>query len=238
MANRFQHRIGQLILRPPVKSRHWAYSLILSTDDEPNQPSERLLKLALSFINRAATVDLSDLAARKQRYHDLFNLWPGAHYRLLAAIIDTLKPNVALDIGTCTGMSALAMKKFLPADSKLYTFDIMPWKDVRGTALQDSDFTNQLIPLVDDLSNLDIAKKHASILQEANFILVDTAKDGVLEYKFLHNFQEIGLTPGTIVMFDDIRFWNMLRFWRQLQYPKLDLTSFGNWSGTGLIEWQ
>jgi hypothetical protein len=37
-------------------------------------------------------------------------------------------------------------------------------------------------------------------------------------------------------MFDDTRLWSMLRFWRQLPYPKMDLTSFGHWSGTGLVE--
>jgi hypothetical protein len=38
-------------------------------------------------------------------------------------------------------------------------------------------------------------------------------------------------------MFDDIRFWNMLRIWRNVAAPKLDITSFGHWSGTGLVDW-
>jgi hypothetical protein len=38
-------------------------------------------------------------------------------------------------------------------------------------------------------------------------------------------------------MFDDIRLWNMLRTWRTINRPKLDLTSFGHWSGTGLVDW-
>lgn len=35
---------------------------------------------------------------------------------------------------------------------------------------------------------------------------------------------------------DDIRVWTMLKTWREISYPKLDLTSFGHWSGTGIIE--
>ena len=41
-----------------------------------------------------------------------------------------------------------------------------------------------------------------------------------------------------IGVFDDIRQWTMLAIWRAVQRPKLDLTSFGHWSGTGLIDWQ
>jgi hypothetical protein len=29
----------------------------------------------------------------------------------------------------------------------------------------------------------------------------------------------------------------MLDIWYNLDKPKLDLTSFGHWSGTGLVEW-
>jgi hypothetical protein len=30
---------------------------------------------------------------------------------------------------------------------------------------------------------------------------------------------------------------NMIGIWRGIRHPKLDLTSFGHWSGTGLVEW-
>lgn len=35
----------------------------------------------------------------------------------------------------------------------------------------------------------------------------------------------------------DIRLWNMPAFWRDVPLPKLDLTSFGHWSGTGVGQW-
>jgi hypothetical protein len=31
--------------------------------------------------------------------------------------------------------------------------------------------------------------------------------------------------------------WNMLDIWYHLDKPKLDMTSFGHWSGTGLVQW-
>jgi len=39
------------------------------------------------------------------------------------------------------------------------------------------------------------------------------------------------------VIFDDIRDLNMLQFWRDIAPPKLDLSSFGHWTGTGLVRW-
>jgi len=29
----------------------------------------------------------------------------------------------------------------------------------------------------------------------------------------------------------------MLKIWRDIQEPKMDMTSFGNWTGTGFVEW-
>ena len=39
-------------------------------------------------------------------------------------------------------------------------------------------------------------------------------------------------------MFDDIKVWNMTKMWNDIFKPKIDLTSFGLWSGKGLIEWE
>ena len=39
------------------------------------------------------------------------------------------------------------------------------------------------------------------------------------------------------IVFDDIRLWNMLRIWHGIRRPKLDMVSFGHWSGTGWFDW-
>ena len=38
------------------------------------------------------------------------------------------------------------------------------------------------------------------------------------------------------LLLDDIRFLQMVNCWRSIASPKLDLTSFGHWSGTGLVD--
>ncbi|MBM4318321.1 MAG: methyltransferase, partial [Deltaproteobacteria bacterium] len=55
---------------------------------------------------------------------------------------------------------------------------------------------------------------------------------------FLDLMFRTDLPQKPIVVFDDIRLMNMLRIWRNISLPKLDVTSFGHWSGTGLVDWQ
>jgi predicted O-methyltransferase YrrM len=45
------------------------------------------------------------------------------------------KPKIVIEIGTATGLSALAMKAAMPAGSRLFTFDIVPWDKIDETVL-------------------------------------------------------------------------------------------------------
>jgi hypothetical protein len=61
--------------------------------------------------------------------------------------------------------------------------------------------------------------------------------DNKFEPAFAANLNTIAFEKAPWVVFDDIRDRNMLRFWRELDKPKLDLSSFGHWTGTGLVRW-
>ena len=39
-----------------------------------------------------------------------------------------------------------------------------------------------------------------------------------------------------LLIVDDIQFVNMVDFWRGIVSPKLDMSSFGHWSGTGVVD--
>ena len=114
----------------------------------------------------------------------------------------------------------------------------MPWQALPDTALNASDFVDgRLEQVVDDITREDGAMRHRDLLAAADLIFVDAAKDGSMEARFVRILDSIELARGPIVVFDDIRLWNMLAVWRALAHPKLDLTSFGHWTGTGLVEW-
>ncbi|MDQ4041371.1 MAG: class I SAM-dependent methyltransferase, partial [Actinomycetota bacterium] len=137
---------------------------------------------------------------------------------------------------TATGMSALAMLARLPNDSRLVTFDIVPWREYPGTVLRDDDFADRrLVQHVADLSEPAVAAEHVDVLKSADLVFVDAAKDGQQERVFLDLLARTA-ERGPIAVFDDIRQWKMLAIWREVQQPKLDLTSFGHWSGTGLVD--
>jgi len=223
----------------PVDARHYEYSMLFSADDEPAKPSQRLIDLALESAKVASTTSLDDIAARTlpENYLDV---WPGEHYKLLAGIVQVLKPKLVIEIGTAKGLSSLSMKKFLAQDAMIVTYDIISWKDYpNGNYLTEADFKDgRLIQYTDDLSSVDIFRKHSDLLSKADLIFADAAKDGMQEQLFINNFKQLKFANSPIVVFDDIRLWNMLKIWRDLDLPKLDITSFGHWSGTGLVDWK
>jgi hypothetical protein len=180
-------------------------------------------------------------ALLRHRHHSLprdLQVWPGEHYKLLTALIQLLRPKTVVEIGTATGMSALAMKMALPQDAKIVTFDVFTWQQYPRAVLQAEDFLDgRLEQRSDDLSTPAGWQRNAELLRRAEFILLDAKHDGVQERNFLRGFDEVGLDSHPIVMFDDIRLWEMLAVWQEIDRPKLDLTSFGHWSGTGLVDY-
>lgn len=201
--------------------------------------------LSSKVITYARGVDLGEVCKRMKNPPFLPDIWPGEHYKLLAGFVLALKPKLVIEIGTGTGLSALSIKKYLPNGSKLITFDIIPWdkkrltlnKNVFDTILMSSDFDESIVQYIDDLSNFSTALKYKEFLKNADIIFIDGPKDGVTEYKLMKNFEKMQLKSNSILIFDDIHFWNILPFWRKLAYPKLDLTPVGHWSGTGIVQW-
>lgn len=227
----------QEIMPIPAKAVDSRYSAIFSMDGQPGKPSKALIDLGLSCVQNAFSKDLSDIAARIKSGADYINIYPGEHYKLLAAIIERLQPKVVVELGTHLGYSSLCMKKFMPKDGTVYTFDIIPWDAFENTILTAADFDSQLVQYTDDLTLKQGVLKHQSLLEQADIVFMDALKDGKQEYLFLEHFSKINFKKKCHFIFDDIRLWNMLDIWYNMSKPKLDLTSFGHWSGTGLVEW-
>jgi len=205
------------------------------------EASERLIDVALRALQFARTVDLSWIVDRGGDKYP--NIWPGEHYKLLTALVAALAPKTVVEIGTATGLSTLAIMDTLAADGKLVTYDIVSWREFprpaghSGVVLRDEDFADgRLEQRVEDLTTSEGWNRNADTVRQADFVFVDVKHDGIQERRLLRFFEETGFTNGPIVMFDDIRLWKLLSFWREIDRPKLDLTSFGHWSGTGLVD--
>jgi predicted O-methyltransferase YrrM len=220
-------------------ARHAEISAVSSLDDDPARPSDRLLDIAELAIKAAREVSMEPVSSRitsGQRWPDI---WPGEHYKLLAALVAVTDAKRVVEIGTHQGLSALALMQTLPAGGSLATFDIMPFREVPGYVLRDDDFADgRLTQFIADITTDAGFAEHRELLRDADLIFVDAAKDGHQERVFLQRFEDVGFTNMPLIVFDDIRVYNMLRIWREIRRPKLDVTSFGHWSGTGLVDYE
>src|SRR5580658_6648993 len=79
----------------PVAAGHVEPSLISPVT---NAPSDLLLEVAINAVSSARSVNLGWLS---QRSSDPFpEIWPGEHYKLLAALVSVLRPKTIVEIGT------------------------------------------------------------------------------------------------------------------------------------------
>ena len=166
------------------------------------------------------------------------DIWPGEHYKLLSSLVSVLQPRKVIEIGTFQGLSALAIKGSLPSGAQLTTVDIKPWAEIENTVFRPSDFEDgSLFQVIGDLSNRSFFEEFSPALSSCDLLFVDAPKNIIFESTFLKFLESIPLPPAAVVLFDDIRQWNMLKIWREISRPKIDLTSFGHWTGTGMIDW-
>lgn len=241
MANSFEALRGAVgfarrnvhVGRPPVAARAARWSAIAPFAP----PDEGLVQIALAAAERAQHADLTAVAARAQRRDEASWVltWPGEHYRLLPSLIGVLGARNVVEIGTFTGLSALAMLTALPDDGRLATFDIIPWDDIGGTALRREDFGRRLVQHLGDLSDPSTFAAHRQVLMEADLIFIDGPKDGHFEPELLALLLPALKGLGTMIVLDDIRVLEMVEVWERIDDPKQDLTSLGHWSGTGLV---
>jgi O-methyltransferase len=232
------NRILPYFIPSPIREEGYALSLAFNPYDEEFRPSDSLISLALETVQCARSISLKEVSARLQSPPYYPEIWPGEHYRLLAALVQVLQPKCIVEVGTGGGLSSLSMRQFLPEGGRILTFDITDWRSYKRGVLREEDFTDgRLVQHTDDLTEPAMFKKFLPALAEADLLFIDAEKDGATEQRLIDNFGTVGFSSTPLFMFDDIRLWNMAKPWKNIRRPKLDLTSFGHWSGTGLVEW-
>ena len=217
------------------KTRHWLPSIIASIDDDSaaqcgNYLTNILCKSAISALE----TNLSETPGNPDSKY--FNYFPGEHYRLLSGLIKETKAEHIIDIGTYTGMSARTMLDS-SNDCKVHSFDIVPWNHFESHLVAEDFQQGRLHQHICDLSKFDVFQSYTALIDSADIIFCDAPKDGDFEYRFLLLLSSCKLEekPRLLVL-DDIRFVNMFKAWRSILSPKIDATSFGHWSGTGIVD--
>ena len=213
----------------------WTYANSSDVDKE-------LISRITEYINAANNVDLqfdSNIEPDESRQYEFeytnMNMFPGEHYRMLVGIINTENFKNFMEIGTGSGIASKAILNKTNAD--INTFDIIPWRE-DDSHLTKVEFTNnRLTQIIENLSNPQSFRKYSELISSSDLILLDADKSGTFEDSLLTKISTISFESKYRLLFiDDIRYFSMYKIWKKIHNPKIDLTSFGHWSGSGLVD--
>lgn len=147
------------------------------------------------------------------------------HYRLLTYLTKQFDDIIIIDAGTSFGHSCLALAQ--NPKNKIITYDI-----VKKNFPFFKDYKNV------ESKKLDINLELPEIIKSAKIILLDIdPHDGKQEKKFYEYLIEIKY-EGYVIC-DDIHLnEGMKNWWESVDIEKYDITEFGHFSGTGLINFK
>ena len=216
-----------------MNPRHAEQSVVHS---DHSRPTQWLWQLALAAAEVAMDAEEIPLHNPNAEDAQFFDVYPGEHYRLLRGLCRVRNIHEAVEIGTFTGMGAYTLSQ---EDVKVDTFDIVAWDRFRQSQLShDLIDSGRVTQHISDLSDPQQFEKHRKILEDADLIFLDGPKDGKFEYALWPLLKTLKRRHGRLLLVDDIRLMPMIQFWNDIEYPKMDMTSLGHWSGTGLVDLQ
>ena len=188
------------------------------------------IKLAYKLELKCGKKDLND--------SKFLNEFPGEHYKILSSIVKITNAKKIVEIGTYTGLGTLSIKEGLSSPGKIITYDIINWNQLGlESHFTEEDFKDGSIEqILGDLSDDNFFEQNLNILNDSDIIFMDAPKDDKFEYKMIKKFLKLEPKNGKLLIMDDIKFINMIDLWRSIKSPKIDLSSFGHWSGTGVID--
>lgn len=193
-----------------------------ATEDEIEAQNELsrdfdMVEGLISGIAFADEIELYNWPLQVKRW-----LWRDKYYKGMAAYCKAFSPKRVLEIGTCTGASAVCLAKF---SEQVVTSDVTDWS-VADKAIFGERITFKKCEQPTDALELDFAA--------FNLVFVDIDHSGLMERLIHLKLVEEGFTGD--VFYDDIGVnVGMRRFWDVVNEPKLSL----DWhdSGFGVVRY-
>lgn len=181
----------------------------------------KLQDFNLNDLHKIDLTELSKLIPDAQAKHYFLEIIGQEHYKLLAYISTLYENETILDIGTYKGCSALALS--YNKNNKVISFDLTD--DPLCVK-----YTENISYIVDDVTS----KTYKDTIINSPFIMLDTNHDGSFE-NYFHKYLESINWKGTLLL-DDILLNNQMKdYWNSIKQEKINITSLGHWSGTGLV---
>lgn len=152
-------------------------------------------------------------------------------YRLYSYLSTLFNDTTILDIGTYNGRSAVALS--YNENNKVISYDINNngIKDVNHKIYTKSNIKFKIKNVLDDLNE--------EFLKDVKIVLIDIDHFYTIEKMMIDKLKELGYDG--IILLDDIihpspkEFEAMQKLWNEIEDEKYDITKYGHWSGTGLI---
>lgn len=171
-------------------------------------------------IEEIQDLDLSDLCEYLNSDFENFFKSKKSYYKLLRYLSSKFNDEIILDIGTCTGSSAISLAT---NNNHVITFDIT---DEHRFSFKNLSIT-PVICSVTEISD--------DLIESSPLIFLDVAHNGDEELEFYNRL--LKLDYKGILILDDIRLnYRMDHFWKQIVNNKYDLTDFFHESGTGIVD--
>lgn len=164
------------------------------------------------------------------------------HYLLLTAIAKAINAERIAEIGTAAGDSLWSWLRSETIKS-VSTWDIFPIAECTGwfhntthqkfieEFIHKDDRWTQYVENLTQQATWDCRK---NIFSNVDIIFIDGPHNGVFENTIFNNILKLKNERNILLIFDDILLSSMVDFWRDISLPKLDITSIGHQSGTGL----
>lgn len=184
-----------------------------------------------NYLNNLYITDLHKYCTGISKKYFLLNSGQEP-YRLLYYFASLFNNSIIIDLGTSNGGSAIALSH--NKTNQIFSFDI---SDRCQTSFLQNENQFEKMP---SFSNVDFIvtedfRKYLEIILKAPFIYLDIAHDGIWENILLELLVKYNY-KGVMLMDDIHEFPEMKKIWDKLPFNKVDLTKYGHWSGTGLID--
>ena len=228
-------RVVVWAIKPRTNARDVEASVVVPALTEARPIDVDLLHYGLRIATQTAKTFISSVDRMTQSQIAEAQCWPGYNYRLLKTLVADRKPKLIVEIGTFEGLSSLCMLEALPEGSRIVTYDLIPWNHFPHTVLRKDDFARGLEQRIGDLASEEFFASQRDILLEADLFYMDGPKNGHFEPTFFSRLRAERRKPA-LMIWDDTRLLKMIEMWRALDLPKLDMTSLGHWTGTGVLK--
>jgi hypothetical protein len=155
-------------------------------------------------------------------------------YRLLNYFASIINNSIIIDLGTSNGASAIALSH--NKTNHVYSFDILDRTQI--SYIQNNNVFEQVSHFLNvDFIVTEKFIKYKDLILKSKLIYLDIDHSGEIEKQLLDMLVKENY-KGYVILDDIHEFPGLTKIW-QSQYPnckKIDLTKYGHWSGTGLLD--